>query len=124
MAEVKLGTLITVQNKNKQNLQNQRYIALQVEDFTGQNETCILFTEIQLADMEKIQAAWLMDSLIFGRIYPITINKRQTNMIKVNNNGIIHILRVSNTQLNRAKNRALKNPEDLTKKSMLTDLFD
>lgn len=124
MTKVQLGTLIKVQNKNRRKFQNQHYVALQVEDLSGQKQFCILFTQIQLADMQKIQAQWMQKELIFGRIYPIVINRRQTNLIKIKNDNIVHILRVSNTQLNKAEKRAAKNPQDLTKKSLLTDLFD
>ena len=52
--KVVLGQMIKVQNQDKKNLQCENYIAVQVEDEDGENERCLLFTEIQLADMPKI----------------------------------------------------------------------
>ena len=123
--KVKLGSLIKVKNTNKRKLENDVYVALQVEDLNGDNERCLLFTEIEIADMEKVQCDWIEKDLVAGRIYPITIGNRQTNLIKVfNQNDSTKLFRVSNTQLKRAEKRAAKNPEDLTKKSWFTNLID
>jgi hypothetical protein len=67
------GRLISVENKNKSFGASPYYIAVQVEDFDGSNERCLLFTETEIA---------------------------------------------------KAEYRASRNPEDLTKKGFLTDLFD
>lgn len=122
--KVELGQLIRVTNLNKRAQENEIYVSLQVEDEDGKNERCILFTEIETADMEKISASFL-SSLICGRIYKCIIGRYQTNIIKVKNyTGEIKYFRISNSQLKKAERRASRNLEDLTKKSKLTDLFD
>lgn len=122
--KVELGQLIRVNNLNKKSNENALYVALQVEDENGCNERCILFTEIQLSDMEKIKAEFL-NNLVFGRIYRFEFNKKETNVIKVKNyDGKIKFLRVSDSQLLRAQKRAQRNQQDLTKKSFLTNMFD
>ena len=122
--KVELGQLIRVTNLNKRAQENEIYVSLQVEDEDGENERCILFTEIETSDMEKISASFL-SSLVFGRIYKCIIGRRQTNIVKVKNyTGEIRYFRLSNSQLKKAERRAARNLEDLTKKSVLTDLFD
>jgi hypothetical protein len=67
------GRLISVENRGRTFGSSTYYIAVQVEDFNGKNERCLLFTDAEIAKAER---------------------------------------------------RASKNPEDLTKKGFLTDLFD
>ena len=122
--KVELGQLIRVTNLNKRAQENEIYVSLQVEDEDGENERCILFTEIETADMEKISASFL-SSLVCGRIYKCIIGRYQTNIVKVKNyTGEIRYFRLSNSQLKKAERRAARNLEDLTKKGALTDLFD
>lgn len=73
----KMGKLITVENKLKKNGENIRYVALLVEDANGKNERCLLFTEIELADMETVSCPDLMDGMKNGRIYPVFIRKKE-----------------------------------------------
>ena len=122
--KVELGQLIRVINLNKHAKENAIYVSLQVEDEDGKNERCLLFTEIETSDMEKISASFL-SSLVFGRIYKCIIGRCQTNIVKVKNyTGEIRYFRLSNSQLKKAERRAARNLEDLTKKGVLTDLFD
>lgn len=121
---VELGQLIRVTNLNKRAQENEIYVSLQVEDEDGNNERCILFTEIETADMEKIGGKFL-ESLVCGRIYKCTIGRHETNIIKVKNyHQDIKYFRISNSQLAKAERRALRNQEDLTKKSLWVDLMD
>jgi len=75
MSDVRVvkGRLISVENADRSFGAAPYYIAVQVEDFNGKNERCLLFTDAEIAKAER---------------------------------------------------RASKNPEDLTKKGFLTDLFD
>ena len=122
--KVQLGQLIRVTNLQKKLHENDIYVSVQVEDEDGENERCVLFTEIEAADMEKICANFLT-ALKHGRIYTCIIDKRQTNILRVKNyNGEDKYFRLSNTQLVKAEKRAKRNLEDLTVKSKLTDIFD
>lgn len=124
--EIKLGQLIGVENKNKRNLENESYIALQIEDQDGNNERCILFTEIEISDIKTVSIEnWFCEHMKIGRLYLTTIGKRSFYLIKVYNiHEEVKIIRLSKRVLNKATKRALNNPEDLTKKSFLTDIFD
>ena len=122
--KVVLGQLIKVNNLKKKNNENNIYVTLQVQDENGKNERCLLFTQIEISDMETIRASFL-DKLVQGRIYQCLIGKRPTNIIKVcNYYGETKYLRLSNTQLLKAEKRAQRNKEDLTKKSFITNLMD
>ena len=122
--KVELGQLIRVTNLNKRAQENEMYVSLQVEDENGENERCILFTEIETSDMQKISGKFL-ENLKFGRIYKCVIGRHQTNILKVKNYyGTSLYFRISNSQLAKAEKRALRNQEDLTKKSLWTDMMD
>ncbi len=123
--QVKMGYMIMVKNTNKKPLENDKYISIQVEDEDGQNERCLLFTEIEISDMEKISSLFLMNNMKYGRLYKFNINKNDTNIVKVVSiDGRDIILRISNSQLKSADFRRIRNPEDLTKKGFLTDIVD
>lgn len=118
-----LGQLIRVKNLKKRLHENEIYVSLQVK-YEDKTERCILFTEIEISDMEKISGEFLK-LLDYGYIYKCVLGKRETNIIRVKNfNGEDKFLRVSNTQLRKAERRAELNAEDLTEKSFFTNLFD
>lgn len=124
--EVKLGQFIKIENTLKGKSEKDFYIAIQVEDLDGSYERCILFTEKELNDAISIDSSnWFSTNLKPGRIYPMLIGKQKFFLIKVfdlNNNE--KILKLTKSLLNKGDERATKNPEDLTKKSFLRDLFD
>ena len=124
-AKVVLGQMIKVQNQNKKPTQNVNYIAIQVEDEDGNEQRCLLFTEIELSDMKQIRSKFLMDNLVAGRIYKFVIGNSNTFIMKIiNRNGEQKILRINKSKLKKAQFRAYKNEQDLTKKDWLTDLLD
>jgi len=122
---VKMGQMLSVENQLKKPTANSKYVALHVEDEKGDNERCLLFTEIELADMEKIVLNFAQEDMVMGRIYPVVIGGKDTNLVKVKNgSGTEMILRLSPSQLKVAEARRERNPEDLPKKGFLTDLLD
>ena len=122
MTKVILGKLIEVQNKQRRNGQNEKYISVQVQDFNGQNERCLLFHERVISDMPKVQTNI---DLKEGRLYDITIGKQKGYLLKIiNESNQTKILRISQKKLEVAQRLAINNPQDLTKKSFLTDMFD
>jgi hypothetical protein len=123
--EVKLGQMLKVANQEKKFNENELYVSVQVEDENGENERCLLFTEIELSDMEKITFDFAFEKMVCGRIYKAVIDQKETNLIKMTNAiGENKIYRVSNSQIATSEERAKRNPEDLTKKSLITDLMD
>lgn len=129
---VKLGQLIPVANveqtesPKKLSTESDRYIALHIEDYTGDNERCVLFTLIEYTDMESVVLPEdLLKSMVKGRLYPCTLGNRDTNLVSVTHwDGRTRVLRVSATQLAKAERRASKHPDSLPKKSLITDLMD
>lgn len=122
---IKLGQLIKVENKNKKKLENKSYIALQVEDLDGSNERCILFTENEINNAKIINSSnWFIPELKAGRIYPFILNQKFYIIKIFDLKETEKIIKISNALLNKAEKRAINNPEDLTKKSFLRNLFD
>ena len=120
-----MGQLIRVANQKQKPNENDKYVSVHVEDESGKDEKCLLFTEIQMADMEKIEFPEIMDNMILGRMYRANINKRNTYLVKVRNTQATEmILRISETQLKDADQRSIRNPEDLTEKGFITNLLD
>ena len=120
-----MGQMIMVKNQEKLATANDQYIAIHVEDEDGNNERCILFTEIEISDMEKISMDLLKNSMVAGRLYKANIDKKDVFLCLVKNRiGMEMILRITPFKLSQAENRASKNPEDLPKKDFLTDLLD
>ena len=122
--KVVLGQLIRVKNLNKLPTANQIYIALHVQDEDGENQRCLLMTEIECSDMQKVYSKFF-DKMIYGRLYDFLINKKHTFVVRVKNyNGQDRFFRISKTQLFKFQKRAQKNLQDLPKKSYFTDLLD
>lgn len=123
--DIKMGNLVLVKNTQRKPMENSEYISLHVEDEDGENERCLLFTRVEMSDMEKVQSKFLLNNMKNGRLYKVVIDGNQTNLVKVvHKDGREMILRISNTQLERADFRRINNPEDLTKKGFLEDFMD
>ena len=122
--KVIMGKIIKVANSEKKASENDEYFALHVEDESGKNESCILFTESELKEMETINFPFAAEQMKAGRIYPAVIAKKNTNLVKVIDGVYEKIFRMSKSQLLEAEARAARNTEDIPKKSFFTDLFD
>ena len=130
--KIVLGQCVRVQNVEKKDDSKARrfeadeYIAIQIEDYTGNEEQCILFTHIEHTDMESVELNYSMiNNMVAGRLYPVKLDKKDTYLLKVNHwDGRTRVLRMSRVQLLNASYRAAKHPKSCTKKSILTDLFD
>ena len=123
--DIKMGNLILVKNTQRKPTENEEYVSLHVEDEDGENERCLLFTKIEISDMEKIGSKFLMENMKNGRLYKFMIAGSETNLVKVRHqDGRQMIFRISNTQLEKADFRRIKNPEDLTEKGFWEDLKD
>lgn len=123
--DIVMGQMVRVANQEKKFNENQSYVAIHIENEDGNGERCLLFTEIELSDMEKIKFDFILPLMKLGRLYSATIDGKRTNFVKIMN-GIdeAKILRLSPSQLKIAEERAKRNPEDLTEKSWWTNLKD
>lgn len=125
--DVKLGRAIRVKNLNPRNREAEVYIALQVEDVDSSNERCVLFTEHELDLCPVLDVSW---DLVPGRLYPYSDNQYSGYIVKTltysskRDEWYIVVRRITAKRLEVADERAMKNPEDLTKKSWLVDWLD
>lgn len=125
--DVKLGRAIRVKNLNPRNREAEVYIALQVEDVDSSNERCVLFTEHELDLCPVLDVSW---DLVPGRLYPYSDNQYSGYIVKTltysskRDEWYVVVRRITAKRLEVADERAMKNPEDLTKKSRLVDWLD
>ena len=130
--KIVLGQCVRVQNVEKKDNPKARrfeaddYVAIQIEGYDGNEEKCLLLTYIEHTDMESVELnKSMLNNMIAGRLYPVTIGRKDTYLIKVNHwDGRTRVLRMSRVQLLNASYRADKHPKSCTKKSIITDLFD
>ena len=130
--KIVLGQCVRVQNVEKQDNSKARrfeadeYVAIQIEDYDGNEEQCILLTHIEHTDMESVELNYsMLNNMVAGRLYPVKLGRKDTYLIKVDHwDGRTRVLRMSRVQLLNASYRAAKHPKSCTKKSILTDLFD
>ena len=122
--KIAMGKVIKVENQMKVATANDVYLSVQVEDESGDNERCLLFTEKEFDKVATVKADFMIESMKAGRIYNAIIDGDTTYLVKVGRGDIEKIIRLSPSQLEIAENRSEKNPEDLTKKSLLTDMID
>jgi len=125
---VKLGQLITIENKERKKFENEKYVSLQVEEEDGSNERCILFTEKEVNTFKEIDSKnkWMYNSLKAGRLYPFYQNDQLASFfVKIfDENEEIKFVKIAAKIIKAADERAKKNPEDLTKKSFFRNLID
>ena len=130
--KIVLGQCVRVQNVEKKNNPKKRrfeaddYVAIQIEDYDGNDEKCILLTYIEHTDMESVELnKSMLNNMIAGRLYPVTLGRKETFLVKVNHwDGRTRVLRMSQGQLYTAGYRAYRHPNSCTKKSIIADLFD
>lgn len=122
--KVTLGKKIRVANQDQKSNENEIYIAIQVEDESGDNERCLLFTEAELDAIETVKFNFAYDNMKPGRLYCANLDKKDTYLVKLDDDSNNSLYRVSPSQLKAAEERAKRNPEDLTKKGFITNLLD
>ena len=123
--DVKLGRLFLVENKKRNNRENLNYYAIQVEAVDGKDEECLLFTEKELNSLPIVDSKI---KLVDGRLYPFSDGNFHGYLLKTTekreNFWSIVIRKLSMKKYINAHERAQKNPEDITRKSWITDIFD
>ena len=125
--EVKLGRAIRVKNLDPKHGEAEVYVALQVEDLDGKNERCVLFTEHELELCPVLDITW---DLVPGRLYPYADNQYEGYIVKTftysakRDEWYTVVRRITAKRLAAAEDRAMKNPEDITKKSWLVNWLD
>lgn len=122
-ASVKMGKLIPVENQNKKFNENDKYLSLHVEDENGDNERCLLFTDIEISDMENIEIPF-SNKMKLGRIYKARIDNKDTYLLRViTNTNMNKVLKLSVSQLKLSEERSKRNPEDLPKRSWIKKIL-
>ena len=132
---VKLGNAILVKNieKTKRDEKTDRqinepesYYAIQVEDYDGKNERCLLLTAHEYEQLPPVTLPEeFTDKILIGRLYPVNIGKTDAYFLAINTReNWRKLVRVGKWLLEKAESRAAKHPESVTKKNWLRDLLD
>ena len=126
--KIKMGNLIKVENTERQ-APNETFshYALKVENADGKNERWLLFTPRQQMAISKICSVEIAALMKPGRIYKgVKIQgKRLMALCRIGNqNGGNEIWALTANQIKTAEKRAKKNPEDVPKQGILSNLMD
>lgn len=132
---VKLGNVILVRNveKTKRDEKTDRqinepesYYSIQIEDYDGKNERCILITAHEYEQLPLVTLPEEFTSkVLIGRLYPVNIGKTDAYFLAINTkDNWRKLVRIGKWLLDKAESRAKKHPESLTKKNWLRDLID
>ena len=140
---VKLGKAIPVKNLEKESVNAQRrlpvqepdvYWALQVEDYSGDNEKCLLLTKHELFDIApRFELPREMtDKLLMGRLYPMKEGVKSGFFVKLvsfNDDGTPAddkptTVYFGDWLVTKSSERAARHPSSVTEKSWMTNWLD
>lgn len=123
--EVKAGQILRVVNQDvESHFESTDYYAIWVEDVDGKNERCLLYTRDRTFE-KTVGIDSIKSNLVPGRLYPVVLSERTTYLVSViTTYGRIKTIRLSPSVIKAGEKRAKKNPEDIPKKSFLTDLMN
>lgn len=141
---VKLGKAIPVKNIENSDLPDTKtdsavrepdvYYALQVESYSGDDETCLLLTFHELFEVApRLELPREMtDNLLLGRMYPIKEGTKSGYLIKIVSfkddgtpfDGKPTTVYFGDWMIEKSSKRAAKHPKSVTEKSWLTDWLD
>lgn len=123
--KVKLGRVFIVANRDKKAAACAQYHALQVESNDGGGEECLLFTAKELESLPVVDTGL---NLRDGRLYPFSDGAFHGYIVrtteKYGDRWLAVIRKLSMRRYLHARERSGRNPEDVTRKSWLTDLLD
>ena len=141
---VKLGKAIPVKNIENSGRQDTKtdlavrepdvYFALQVEDYSGKEEQCLLLTFHELFEVApRFELPREMtDNLLIGRMYPMKEGYKSGCLVKIvsfTEDGSPFdekptAVYFGDWMIEKSAKRAAKHPKSITKKSWLTDWLD
>jgi hypothetical protein len=142
---VKLGKAIPVKNVEKSESESSThyqykpepdtYWAVQVEDYSGDGERCLLFTENEMMNIIPRYSfpREMTDRLLSGRLYPVKEGAKTgyiTELViykadgTVEADGECRLVYIGSWLLEKADIRANSHPKTVTNKGLITDLLD
>lgn len=123
-ASVKMGVFLPVENQRPHRLAAGKYLALKVEAEDGGSERWLLFTEKEAIALRPVGGGSWRDSLKAGRLYPISIFGKTGYLLVAKLGELVNTLFITEAMIQRALDRAARNPEDVPKMSRLADMMD
>ena len=122
---VKLGNVIPVKNVDRKNWEVNEFISIQIEDREGDNERCLLFTQLEYSLLKDVVLPCeCTKALVTGRLYPAALYGRDVFFVRVIEKGTPRLVQIGKTILAKVDKRAKAHPKSVTKKSLIRDLLD
>lgn len=119
-----LGNCIRVLNADSTKEEHDSFVCIQVESEDGRTEYPILMTLLEYDKLEHVVNDD-MKKMVAGRIYPAFIHGKNYYCVKLNGydkEEYIGIFDIGDWA--KYYRRAVEHPKSVTKKSLLTDIFD
>lgn len=127
--EVKMGHVLEVGNQERNWQEASIYLALKVEEEDGEGERWLLFTGNEIHSRPVVGLGTLATQMKLGRLYPFAFGGRDRKACRVQRTARSGereqvVLVFNSADIERARERAERNPEDVPKQSWLADKLD
>lgn len=127
--KAKMGCVVNVINTKPKTTACKSYKAVWIEDESGKedSEVCIMFTDNQFQNLPRTlpPSCFKLNDMKLGRMYCLTGIRKSTYIVRFKDvNNIDGMYRLSDKKLEKAKELAQKNIEDIPKRSFLSDMLD
>jgi hypothetical protein len=125
-----LGAVVRVDNKERNDYefgrnQCKNYLAIQVENFDGEGERCLLLTDKEYFRFTtRCTQTDLLSVMVKGRMYKSVLEKSEVVFVRVFEEQEERCLLIPCKYLEKIDKRSQMHKSTLTKKDLLTDLFD
>lgn len=119
---IEMGSLLLVKNLKRHPNENKQYYALKVENYLGDNEEWLLFTEREFRTQFKpFWVETVTDELKNGRMLQIN---NDSFLLNVKHGDKVNPFKITRRLHDLALTRAKRNPEDIPAQSKIADLLD
>lgn len=115
------GQVIRVENKKRVTRAKEAYLGVWLEDYNGDQDTCVLFTEYELDPVQVVSVQGL--DMVPGRLYPVHQGKRCFFLVRLFVGEQDVCYKLPDTRLKRALLRSERNPEDHLQKTLYYKIF-
>lgn len=127
--KAKMGSVVNVVNTNPKTTACKSYKAVWIEDESGkeESEVCIMFTDNQFMNLPRTlpPSCFNLNDMKLGRMYCLTGISNSAYIVRLKDtNNIEGMYKITAGKLKKAQELALKNTEDIPKRTFLSDLLD
>ena len=112
------GQIVRIPNSARKafSTASKEYLAVWFDQYDGKDDRCYMFTDAELRPFVHVDLQGL--KLVQGRLYPLVQGDRKAYLTQVVQDGVTYQFKLSDFSVKRAKERAIRNPEDCTRRSL------